>query len=127
MIIKPYKAVIFDIDGVLIPTEGLQYQAWVEALKELYRINFLPDTYKKGMVGNTHENIAGKIAEIFPQVKVDELLTLREKIIDELVQTADYETMPYAEYAINYFGINQVPIAFATGAVSEESAIKLSR
>lgn len=33
------KAVIFDMDGVLINTEPLHYQCWVEIFKERYGID----------------------------------------------------------------------------------------
>ena len=39
------KAVIFDMDGVLINTEPLHYQCWVEIFKERYGIDLDYDVY----------------------------------------------------------------------------------
>ena len=46
------KAVIFDMDGVLINTEPLHYQCWVEIFKERYGIDLDYDVYKP--VSYTH-------------------------------------------------------------------------
>ena len=40
------KAVIFDMDGVLINTEPLHYQCWVEIFKERYGIDLDYEVYK---------------------------------------------------------------------------------
>ena len=39
------KAVIFDMDGVLIDTEPLHYRCWKEILKEHYDVEFDYDIY----------------------------------------------------------------------------------
>ena len=46
------KAVIFDMDGVLINTEPIHYQCWVEIFKERYGIDLDYEVYKP-CIGST--------------------------------------------------------------------------
>ena len=50
------KAVIFDMDGVLINTEPLHYQCWVEIFKERYGIDLDYDVYKPCIGSHQDQN-----------------------------------------------------------------------
>ena len=56
------KAVIFDMDGVLINTEPLHYQCWVEIFKERYGIDLDYDVYKP-CIGSTRLHFMNLIKE----------------------------------------------------------------
>ena len=123
----PFKAVGIDIDGLLIRTEHLQYQAWVKSLEELNAIDLSPDEYKDYYVGNSSSFIAEKLGERYPTINVSELYELREEYIRALVDSADFETMPYAEDALEYFGSEGIRMVLVTGAFLDESDVKLRK
>jgi beta-phosphoglucomutase-like phosphatase (HAD superfamily) len=56
------KAVIFDMDGVLINTEPLHYQCWVEIFKERYGIDLNYEVYKP-CIGSTRLHFMNLIKE----------------------------------------------------------------
>lgn len=56
------KAVIFDMDGVLINTEPLHYQCWVEIFKERYGIDLDYEVYKP-CIGSTRLHFMNLIKE----------------------------------------------------------------
>lgn len=56
------KAVIFDMDGVLINTEPLHYQCWVEIFKERYGVDLDYEVYKP-CIGSTRLHFMNLIKE----------------------------------------------------------------
>ena len=56
------EAVIFDMDGVLINTEPLHYQCWVEIFKERYGIDLDYEVYKP-CIGSTRLHFMNLIKE----------------------------------------------------------------
>ena len=54
------EAIFFDMDGVLVDTEFLKFQAWQGALKRDLNIDFTLDEYNK-LVGLSSEEILDKI------------------------------------------------------------------
>lgn len=71
------KAVIFDMDGVLINTEPLHYQCWVEIFKERYGIDLDYEVYKP-CIGSTRLHFMNLIKEnygiTFESLEVSEKL-----------------------------------------------------
>ena len=89
------KAVIFDMDGVLINTEPLHYQCWVEIFKERYGIDLDYDVYKP-CIGSTRLHFMNLIKEnygiTFESLEVMNQIMKEKK--DEIIARDGFPEMP---------------------------------
>ena len=89
------KAVIFDMDGVLINTEPLHYQCWVEIFKEQYGIDLDYDVYKP-CIGSTRLHFMNLIKEnygiTFESLAVMNQIMKEKK--DEIIARDGFPEMP---------------------------------
>ena len=89
------KAVIFDMDGVLINTEPLHYQCWVEIFKERYGIDLDYDVYKP-CIGSTRFHFMNLIKEnygiTFESLEVMNQIMKEKK--DEIIARDGFPEMP---------------------------------
>ena len=89
------KAVIFDMDGVLINTEPLHYQCWVEIFKETYGKELDYEVYKP-CIGSTRQHFKDMIQREYGIVfdSLEEMnRTMKEKK-DEIIEREGFPEMP---------------------------------
>lgn len=119
------RAVVFDLDGVLIDTEGLQYQAWIAALAPL-GVQLSRDAYLK-MAGRQGDIIAEElVADLRLSTTAVALLRNKTVELDRLLQSAPIELLPFAVEAVTDLG-SRMPLALATGGSRSETRLKLDR
>lgn len=89
------KAVIFDMDGVVVNTEPLGHAANLEMYKSLGII--VPDEVYNTFIGNSDKNIVQKLKDLYPQVTLtnDELLEEKFKYYFKAFDASeDLDLMP---------------------------------
>ena len=95
------KAVIFDMDGVLINTEPLHYQCWVEIFKERYGIDLDYEVYKP-CIGSTRLHFMNLIKEdygiTFESLEVMNQIMKEKK--DEIIARDGFPEMPGIKEAL---------------------------
>lgn len=119
----PVRAVVFDLDGVLIDTEGFQHRAWVAALEPL-GVALSKDAYL---------DLAGRQSDLIARELVDSLrlpddpealLRSKTRELDRLLQSAAIALLPCAVEAVQDLG-GRLPLALATGGSRSETRLKL--
>ncbi len=125
---KIFRAAVFDIDGVLAKSEIFQYKAWKQLMNEAFAYDLSMDEYIKKYCGTSSAKIAEKLAKRFKiGFTAEDILDVRENMVNKIVEQSEVEQMPYAVEAIEFFGERGVPNAFATGAGTTESIMKLEK
>ncbi len=115
------KAILFDLDGVLIDSEPLHGQAWKEtaALFDLH----LTDTQLKLLRGKRRIDCANELVKLIPKtVKEKEFLNLHKPISRKLILSA--QTMRGGESLVKRCHQNNIPMALVTSSSSESFQIK---
>lgn len=119
------KAIIFDLDGVLVDTEFFQSKAWIEVLKK-YNISvslkdLLP--YK----GKSGEVIEKELKEKYKlPVEKGELLRKRDCYVLDIFKKEKIQTMPYAKTTLDFL-TNKKRLALASTGTKEEVFLKLKK
>jgi beta-phosphoglucomutase len=90
-------AIIFDCDGVLVDTEFLKYQAWMQALKA-HQIDFTLEDYMP-LVGGSSKNIMAAIANE-KQLTLDQDKLIKNK--NGIYEKLQLEGVPPIPDAINF-------------------------
>ena len=115
------KAILFDLDGVLIDSEPLHGQAWKQTAS-LFDLNLTHEQLKL-LRGRRRIDCATKLVELIPKkVKIEELLALHKPISRRLIQNA--KAMPGSENLVKKCHINNIPIALVTSSSAESLQIK---
>ena len=117
------KAVLFDLDGVLINSEPLHGQAWKETAA-FFGLN-LTQSQLRLMRGRRRIDCAKELVKLIPKkVIIEELLTLHKPISKKLILTA--QAMPGSESLIKRCHENCIPMALVTSSSNESVVIKTS-
>ena len=115
------KALLFDLDGVLIDSEPLHGQAWKETAA-LFDLNLTYNQLKL-LRGRRRIDCANELIELIPKrVETNELLSLHKPISRRLIITA--QAMPGSESLIKRCHKNKIPMALVTSSSSESLKIK---
>ena len=115
------KALLFDLDGVLIDSEPLHGQAWKETAA-LFGLNLSYDQLKL-LKGRRRIDCANELVKLIPQeVKTEELLSLHKPISRKLIIKA--KAMPGGESLVKSCNKNDIPMALVTSSSSESFQIK---
>jgi len=116
------EAIVFDCDGVLINTEGLQWLGWVEVLKPL-GLSLSKQEYF-GHAGKAGYIIEGELLKKFG-LKNEPLLEEKGKLLVKWFSEKEIEKMPFAEESINYFTENGFNLVLCSGSNRAEIDLKL--
>ncbi len=120
-------AIIFDQDGVLADTEGLQYQGWLEALKP-FSTTVPKQEYNRNYAGKTGSIIEKEIISKYSlEIPAGKLLRQKEEWLMHWLRTNEVPLMPYAREAIEHFAIKGIRLAVASGGPREEVELKLRK
>jgi HAD superfamily hydrolase (TIGR01509 family) len=125
MLLMKLKAVIFDLDGVLVDTEALHYRAWVEALKK-FGVKFTEKEYMD-YVGQGIRQIAHDLAERYG-LDFDKFFSERRRLGSEIIDAEKKpRIMPFAKEALEFFRESKMKMALASGGYRDGVDTKVSR
>ena len=115
------KALLFDLDGVLIDSEPLHGQAWRETAA-LFDLN-LTDSQLKLLRGKRRIDCANELTKLIPnEVKSSDFLKLHEPISRQLILSA--QAMQGGESLIKTCHKYNIPMALVTSSSSKSIQIK---
>ena len=115
------KAILFDLDGVLIDSEPLHGKAWKETAA-LFDLN-LTHSQLKLLRGRRRIDCANELVNLIPKtVKTEEVLRLHKPISRRLILTA--QAMPGSESLVKRCNLDNIPMALVTSSSSESLKIK---
>lgn len=109
------KAVIFDMDGVLIDSEPVHYQANKEIMEEFgYSLDY---EYYKGFIGSTLTYMWEVLKEKYEINKeIKELNAMSEKYSRDVVERDGYINIPGACQLVKMFSENNIKLAIASSS-----------
>jgi HAD superfamily hydrolase (TIGR01509 family) len=110
---RPIKAVIFDMDGLLLDTEGI-YTEVTHEIASRYGRTF-DWSVKQHTIGRGARDFAGYVIEALElPISVDEFLEIREPMLDERFPRA--AAMPGAEALVRHLAAHDIPVAVGTSS-----------
>ena len=117
------EAILFDLDGVLLDTEPLLANAWIETVKE-YKY-YLSNDKLLELKGRRRKDCAKKVHKwINKEVSIEELLVIQKSKVDK--QLANAEPFKGAIDLIKFCIKIKLPIALVTSSSTESFKIKSS-
>ncbi|MCL2379555.1 MAG: HAD family phosphatase [Coriobacteriia bacterium] len=113
-----FKAVIFDMDGVIFNTEVIARRAW-RTVFEKYGFEFTDKTYKK-VIGRTMEAAFQiLIDEYGPELPMDEMSVKQDVLWQEATQ-GSIEQKPCVAEILNYLQQQGIPCAVGSSTYHDE-------
>lgn len=123
---KIIRGVIFDMDGTLLDTEKYHLIAWNKVLKP-FGIIISPAKYED-WVGKNGDIIEQElIQEHHLNIKKNEILFQKEKMVSEMFSSMKLDLLPFAKETILFFKNHSLPVAVASSSPMEELHTKLKR
>lgn len=120
----PIKAVIFDMDGLLLDTEGI-YTEVTELIAARYGKHF-DWSIKQNTIGRGARDFSGYIIDTLElPISVDEFLETRQPLLDERFPRCP--AMPGAEALVRHLAAHGIPIAVGTSSSVRYYHAKITR
>ena len=120
------KGAIFDLDGLLVDTESLQWQGWGEVLKP-FGISLSKEDYLKyaGKAGKIIE--AELIKDYNLNIKKSSLLKEKEDLLLKWLRAKPLKAFSFAKEAIKFFKKFKIKVAVVSGGPRNEVEFKLKK
>ena len=119
--VGPIKAVIFDMDGLLLDTEGI-YSEVTQIIAARYGRTYGWDI-KQQIIGRGARDLAAILIKALElPLTVDEFLLVREPLLSERFPKA--QGMPGAEALVRHLQAHKIPIAVGTSSSRDSLAHK---
>jgi HAD superfamily hydrolase (TIGR01509 family) len=118
------KALIFDMDGLMIDSERLYFQAERDIARKFQK-TVENETLWKMMGRSPHEGLAIFIQDLDLPLTVDEAIEMRTGMMQEKLRT-DLESMPGLDHILGAF-YGRLKLAVCTGAPQEFLNIVLDK
>lgn len=118
------KAMIFDMDGTVINSNKLDYEAWREVFED-YGISLKYEEYIK-LLGATSEEIIQKYLDIGMD-EMKRLMDKREMLFRESVEKNGIKVMPHIKNILDQVRKANIKLALATGAKREKLDFMLEK
>jgi HAD superfamily hydrolase (TIGR01509 family) len=120
----PLDAVICDMDGLLVDSEGLSTEAWRAVLAD-YRVTMQQSDIDEMFGLRIDEDAELLIAKYQLAATVDELVTAKSQRMLALVRT-NLRPMPGAGELVAWLVAHQIPYALATSGLGDYAAACLA-
>jgi len=118
------KALLFDLDGVLIDSEPLHGKAWKETAAH-FDLNLTYNQIKL-LRGRRRVDCANEIVKLIPKtIKTEDVLRIHKPISKRFMLAA--QAMPGSESLVKTCHQNNIPMALVTSSSSESLKIKTAR
>jgi len=121
-----FRAAVFDCDGVLVDTEGIQLKGWNRILSQ-FDISLSRENYPDYAGKSVRMVAADLIKKHSLSASIDELIAERRDIVTEWLRNNGVDMMPYAEEAVNFFKDHGFSVAVCSGSSGIEVDIKLEK
>ena len=119
------KAVIFDMDGLLVASEVVSYEVW-RRLLESFGIPFSKDFYAENCSGKTSANGVGYLTELFHLAwDPDAVLTEIDELEYDLAGTV--ELKKGAKEILGYLRAHRYKTALASSSLERRASVILDR
>jgi HAD superfamily hydrolase (TIGR01509 family) len=123
---KTIRAVVFDLDGTLLDTEGYQWKGWVLPLRE-FGIELTLDDYLI-YAGRSGSMIDKELIERFSLgVEFGTVLAKKKVLLNKWFREEELSKMIMAEEAVKYCLDNGYQVALCSGGDIDEVRLKLER
>ena len=108
-----YKAVLFDMDGLIIDTEKHYQKAWIQAAKELgFNMTVKEQLYLRSCTKKYAEPIMQKF--FGPDFDYDKVRNRRKEIMDEDLKKFGIEKKPYVDEILDFLKEEGIKRALVT-------------
>lgn len=126
--LTPIKAVILDMDGVLVDSEPYHVQSFKIMMDEL-KLNY-DDNFVHSFIGHSIENNIESINEHYMQgheLNLTEAVAYRDALYLDLIKQADLKPMSGIIELIETCRMNDIPLALASSSVQEQVEVILAK
>jgi len=121
------RAALFDMDGLLVDTEMIHWEAWKEALNG-HGIHLTFDDYAKNFGGKAPPTITNMLAmQHNLSVSGEALWRERREIVFRLMTEKLLSVMPHAKAATTFFVRHGIRMAVVSGGARSETVTNLNK